>query len=319
MGRIRPARTLDSPPRRGDAEEKTNPAPRRVGGFFLGAHFAGGYNLGIMFRFAGLALVAVLAFAQQPVKPPEPNPSQPTAGRPRIQEAAAPPEVNQALRARIQEFYGYFVKEEYRKAEKLIAEDSQDWFYNHNKPHYLSFEITRIEYSDDFKKANVLALCEQNVLMIGFAGPMKIPTPSTWKLVDGQWFWYIDKDEITRTPFGVIPERASDKPAGPLGKIPVIPSTPDFAMNLVKPDTKLLEVKAGESAEVAITNTAHGPATLSIDGKPQGVEATLDHEVLTAGQKAVLSVHAAAGAHAGRILVRIHETGELIPIEIRFH
>jgi len=257
-----------------------------------------------MFRFAGLALFAVLAFAQRSVMPPEP----------------APPEVDQALRARIQEFYGYFVKEEYRKAEKLIAEDSQDWFYDHNKPHYLSFEVTRIEYSNHFTKADVLTLCEQNILMVGFSGPMKIPTPSTWKLIDGQWFWYIDREEITHTPFGVIPERGSDKPSGPLGKLPVIPGTPDFAMNLVKPDTKLLVVKAGDSADatVTITNTAHGPATLTIEGKPQGVEAKLNHGLLSAGEKAVLSVHAAADAKPGRILVRVHETQELIPIEVRF-
>ncbi len=256
-----------------------------------------------MFRLAGIALLAVSAFAQQSVIPPEPP----------------PPGVDEALRARIQEFYGYFISEQYRKAEKLVAEDSQDWFYDHNKPHYLSIEIRRIDYSDHFTRADVLTLCEQNILMVGFNGPMKIPTPSTWKLVDGQWFWYIDKDEISRTPWGKFPQRAATGAPGGSGRLPTIPATPDFALNRVRPESRSLAVKAGESVEDAITNTAPGPATLSIDAKPPGVEAKLDHEFLSAGQKAVLSVHAADDARPGRIVVRVHETGELIPIELKIN
>jgi hypothetical protein len=256
-----------------------------------------------MFRFAGIALFAVSAFAQPSVMPPEPP----------------PPGVDEALRARIQEFYGYFISEQYRKAEKLVAEDSQDWFYDHNKPHYLSIEIRRIEYSDHFTRANVLTLCEQQILMIGFNGPMKIPTPSTWKLVDGQWFWYIDKDEISKTPFGKMPVKESGKPSSASTSLPTIPATPDFALNRVRPESKSLQVKAGESAEDAITNTAPGPVTLSIYSKPPGVEAKLDHELVSAGQKAVLSVHAAAGARPGRIVLKVHETAELIPIELQIN
>ena len=254
-----------------------------------------------MFRLAGIALFAAAAFAQQSAIPPEPP----------------PPGVDEALRARIQEFYGYFMSEQYRKAEKLVAEDSQDWFYDHNKPHYLSIAITRIEYFDHFTRAEVLTLCEQNILMPGFNGPMKIPTPSSWKLVDGQWFWYIDPEVVSQTPFGKIEARGSSKPSSSSGRLPMIPATPDFALNRVRPETKSLAVQAGASVEDAITNTAPGPATLSIESKPAGVEVKLDHELLSAGQKAVLSVHAAAGAHPGRIVLRIHETGELIPIELQ--
>jgi hypothetical protein len=96
----------------------------------------------------------------------------------------------------------------------------------------------------------------------------------------------------------------------------MIPATPDFALNRVKPESNSLFVRPRRSVEDAITNTAPGPATLSIESKPQGVEAKLDHELLAAGQKAVLSVHAGADALSGRIQLRIHETGELIVIEL---
>ncbi len=255
-----------------------------------------------MFRLAGIALFAALAFAQQSVIPPEPP----------------PPGVDEALRARIQEFYGYFMNEQYRKAEKLVAEDSQDWFYDHNKPHYLSIEIRRIEYFDHFTRAEVLTLCEQNILMPGFHGPMKMPTPSSWKLIDGQWFWYIDKEQVVNTPFGKMPGRAGEQgpSSGGTGRLPMIPATPDFALNRVQPESKSLVVRLGRSVVDAITNTAPGPATLSIEGKPAGVDVKLDHELLSAGQKAALTVHASGVAMPGRILLRVHETGELLSIDV---
>ncbi len=65
----------------------------------------------------------------------------------------APPEVDAALRARISKFYQAHVDGKYRLAEPLVAEDTKDFFYQANKPHYLSFGITRIDYSDNFTKA----------------------------------------------------------------------------------------------------------------------------------------------------------------------
>jgi len=49
-----------------------------------------------------------------------------------------PADVDQALRARITEFFQFHVTGEYRKAEALVAEDTKDYFYDHNKPKYLS-------------------------------------------------------------------------------------------------------------------------------------------------------------------------------------
>ena len=57
------------------------------------------------------------------------------------------------MRARIQEFFDLHVKTQYRKAEELVAEDTKDYFYTHDKPTYLSCEITKIDYSENFTKA----------------------------------------------------------------------------------------------------------------------------------------------------------------------
>src|SRR3954470_14312898 len=130
-----------------------------------------------MHRIALLAVLATALFAQKvPKAPPKP-----------------PARVDEALRARITEFYQYHVNEDYRKAEKLVSEDSQDFFYAHNKPHYLSFRITTIEYLDNFTKAKVTAICEQYLHGLGFEGrPLMVPSTSTWKVVDGKWYWWVD-------------------------------------------------------------------------------------------------------------------------------
>src|SRR5258705_10706026 len=118
-----------------------------------------------MHRFAMVPLVAAFAFAQ---------PNEPFKPRP-------PAEVDAALRARVQEFFDLHVKGTFRKAEELVAEDTKDFFYTHNKPKYLSCEVSKIDYSENFTKANAVVLCEQYILMPGFTErPLKVPTPSTW-------------------------------------------------------------------------------------------------------------------------------------------
>jgi len=249
-------------------------------------------------RFAFLALFTAVAFAQNPAdlfnKPPA--------------------EVDEALRARIKEFYQDHVTQEYRKAEKqVVAEDSQDFFYSHNKPHYLSFEILSIKYLDDFTKARAVVLCEQFIAMEGFLDkPMKIPTPSTWKVVDGKWYWYVDKAELDKTAFGMF----KAAPGTP-GSLPAaIPTTPDFAMNLVKADRQSVTLKPGQSEQVTITNGAAGYMSLAIQGAVPGVEAKLDHNPLKAGEKAVLTLRAGENATSGALGIRVEQTGEQLPIQV---
>src|SRR5664280_2888317 len=120
----------------------------------------------IMLRFILLAIFATGSFAQNPGdafnKPPA--------------------DVDQVLRARITEFYDLHVKGEFRKAEAWVAEDTKDIYYTSNKTKYLSFEIGRIDYSDNFTRAKATVLCEQNIMLPGFLGkPMKVQIPSTWK------------------------------------------------------------------------------------------------------------------------------------------
>jgi hypothetical protein len=251
-----------------------------------------------MFRFFGLFLCCIGCFAQTPAD---------LFNRP-------PADVDQALRARITEFYQDHVDGKFRQAESLVAEDTKDFFYSGNKPKYLSFEITRIDYSEGYTRAKAVVLCEQYVLMPGFTDkPLKVPTPSTWKLVDGQWYWYVDPEQLNLTPFGKM--KAGGGSAS--GKV-VIPKPEEmnFIFKLVTADKATVSLGAGETERVTISNTAPGPMSLALSGAPPGVDVKLDHMNLNAGEKAVLSLRAGTDAKPGVLSIRVEQTNQIIPISI---
>ena len=67
-----------------------------------------------------------------------------------------PQDIDDALRARIKQFYDYHLSRKYRQCEQLIAEESKDDFYVMNKPQLEGYKIGNIEYSDHFTKAKVV-------------------------------------------------------------------------------------------------------------------------------------------------------------------
>ena len=255
-----------------------------------------------MNRFAWFALFAAFAFGQSN----DPFQPKPPAG------------VDAALRARVQEFFDLHVKGQFRKAEELVAEDTKDFFYSGNKPRYLSFEISRIDYSEKFTRAKVTVVCEQYIMMPGFADrPMKVPTPSTWKLENGKWYWYVDQDALLNTPWGRMkPGPFPEKGAGPPPSLASIPTSADFLYKLIRLDKTAVQLKAGESAEVTIASGAPGPVMLSVPADLPGIEATLDKGTLPGGGKATLTLRAAQGAKSGVLNIQVEPTMQRLPLQI---
>lgn len=245
-----------------------------------------------------LAMFAGVALAQNPAdlfnKPPE--------------------KVDKALRARIDEFYQDHVKQQFRKADTLVAADTKEFFYIQNKPAYLSCEVGHVEYSEKFTRAKATVLCEQYFAAPGFTGkPVKVPIPSTWKVEHGKWYWYVDQDRLRQTPFGVM--KAGPGPAN--GGLPTsMPDSADFVLKLVKTDKEKVELKPGQSEDVTITNTAPGVMDLTIMGQVPGVEAKLDHAQMKIGDRAVLTLKAGDKPQSGLFSIRVEQTGMVLPIQV---
>jgi hypothetical protein len=253
-----------------------------------------------MYRTLFLALLAAAAFAQDPAD---------LFNR-------APADIDQALRARITEFFHYHVTGEHRKAEALVAEDTQDYFYNNNKPRYNSFEIKSIEYSDGYTKAKAMVTVKMAVMLPGFNGKvMDIPTGSYWKLVDGKWYWYLTKAMQNASPMGEMhpgPPSADSAPPA----MPMIPGSVNELFAQVKADKSAVAVGPGASDQVVIFNGMAGPIDLTIDGKIDGIQAAFDRSEIKPGEKAAMTVKATDGAKAGQLTIHIKQTGQTIPIQV---
>lgn len=255
-----------------------------------------------MLRFGLAVLLASAAFAQAPAdNGPKP-----------------PAEVDQALRARITQFYQYHVTGEYRKAEKLVSEESQDIYYEAGKRKYLSFEIKTIAYLDDFTKAKVTVTCEQYVSGLGSLGtPVKMPSTSTWKVVDGKWMWYVSPEELAQGPMGKSANAGTKPGAGAKQETPVIPNTPDFALGKIKLEKDTLAVKPNETYTVSVSNGSQGTSTLVLHQVLPGWQVSLDKANLNPGEKAVITFKTGDNPHSGVIEFKADPLGEILAITVK--
>jgi hypothetical protein len=133
----------------------------------------------------------------------------------------APPATDQALRARVDKFYAAFVSGKYKEAYLMVADDSQDKFFELSKDQYKGCEIIRINYTENFTQATVVTSCKRDWRFHGSVTPITFPLTSTWEVLDGQWYWHFVKPTMMATPFSAtgfvpVPPDAAASNAGPL-------------------------------------------------------------------------------------------------------
>src|SRR5580704_19637690 len=125
-----------------------------------------------------------------------------TAWAQQVSPAAA--EAEKAVRARAEKFLQLEVDKNFRAAWALVADDTQDYFFNSGKPNISSFVIDKIEISDDNTRARVTFRVKGIVRAVGLANQeFEFSAFATWKLENGDWFWYVDQSS-KETPFGKI-------------------------------------------------------------------------------------------------------------------
>jgi hypothetical protein len=276
-----------------------------------------------MLRISLVALLATLSFAQTaapPLAPPQPS-----------------AEVDGALRARIKEFYGLLVDHQFRKAEAIVAPDYRDIYYEHDKPRYTSFELTSIAYSPDFTRADVMVTIKMPPLHPLIPASTPVPLPSIWRLLDGDWYWSLRKIDPLEMLHSLVggnptPPTAGAVPGlppiqvGGLGSTPALQTNPNLPAGLGRPeaittmtpggavlpaftmDRSQVTLKPSTTEAVTISNTGSGPMTLFVLGKLAGIDAALDRSRIGPGEKAILSIHAAADAEGGALLIGVTET-----------
>jgi hypothetical protein len=264
-----------------------------------------------MLRHALLLLPAGLCLAQNPADVFE----------------KAPPDVDQAIRARVSKFYQAHVDGKFRAADEVVHEDSKDAFFEAEKTKYRGFEIGKINYSDNFTKAVVTVLVDHDYISQLGRIPIKMPLLSNWKLEAGQWWWYTkpqEDDGYYTTIFGRVKKPTNGVAGGeaPRGQasLPAMPD-PIKLLSGVKADKNEVQLSGSPaSAQVVIQNQMPGNIELRVElenGWP-GLTASFDTVKLNADDKATLTVRD-TGKPLGRpavAKVHIDPTQQVIPIKI---
>jgi hypothetical protein len=232
-----------------------------------------------------------------------------------------PQDVDDALRARIKQFYDYHVASKYRQAEQLVAEESKDDFYVLSKPELKAFQIGKIEYSDKFTKAKVVIIGSMPVLLPMAAGKiMDMPFASYWKIDNGTWCWYYNKEVSRHTPFGDVKEPS--KPVASGSSTPAVPPAPEMIAALqsaLKIDRTSVKLVPGKPQIIKVTNSLPGPASLSIASPYQalertGIKATFDKKNLKGNETAslTLSVDDKTPTGAVPLMITVSPTNQVL-------
>jgi hypothetical protein len=224
-----------------------------------------------------------------------------------------------ALRARVDRFFQLQVDKKFREAESLVAEESKDDYYNDRKYTIKGFTIDKIELLDNNTRARVTIRANATLMMPG-VGPMDFngPAVSYWKVENGEWSYYIDREARLQTPFGRLrdPQPSDARPA-----LPDLPGkAPDIATlrSLVKIDRNAVPLTIGGATEtVAVSNEFPGPVDLDIVfDKVPGLSVELEKKHLETGEKTSIRLRA-AGPGKGDGMVHLQVSPTAAELDIR--
>jgi hypothetical protein len=195
-----------------------------------------------------------------------------------VPSESAPPEVDQALRARVTQFYSANISGKWRDAFQVVADDMQNEYLAASKDTYDRCDTIKITYGDNFTKATVRENCHGEYRWHNTHIPATIPLTSTWKLVDGQWFWYYLKPTEVMTPWGLsaIPPDDPKAPgsSGVNTKIETVLKDPASMakeiLGQIKVDKKEIHLLGYETSreELHISNTMPGTISVQISSPP---------------------------------------------------
>ncbi len=248
----------------------------------------------------------------------------------------APPAVDAALRPRVSKFYQAHVNAKFRVADTVVAEEAKDEFFAMAKPVYQTFEIIKINYSANFTKATVVTVVKRELTIRGNKFPAQAPVTSTWKVIDGQWFWYVDEmaSKELATPMGTMhPGPPSGRPEGMPKDFSAMMEDPKRREALVQSLLKKVSVNKTEivfpadkaAAEtVEITNSLDGPIKLEmvVNGKPAGLTATVDSLDVAAGGKTMIRLKYVPGKEPAKgtanLVISVQQTAQVFDIPVRF-
>src|SRR5579863_5961596 len=185
----------------------------------------------------------------------------------------APPAIDDALRARVTEFYQLYESGKFKQVFLMVADDSQDAFLGSGKEEYKDCHISKVNYTDNFTKAVVVEACKTVWLFHGQTIPSTVPVTTNWKVVDGQWYWYYVKPAFVRSPFSPtgevpLPQDVPEAKASVLPKDPAAEAKAILARVTMDKNTVVLRADKDSKDQVRVQNDMPGWVTVDIGPSP---------------------------------------------------
>jgi len=222
--------------------------------------------------FGGLVMVCASASAQNP-SPQTPAPQSPAVDSSAAQTPSdvfdkAPPAIDDVLRERVSAFYQAHVDGKFRQADQYVAEDSKDAFFAADKPHFLGFQISKINYSDNFTKATVITACKTEMFFHGRKMPVTMPAVTHWKIDNGEWFWHYVQPTEVESPWGTMKAGPDSDSSSVAARIPTDPvAAARSILSKVALDRSVVNVDQTKDSkqEIHLKNGLLGPITVLAD------------------------------------------------------
>lgn len=244
---------------------------------------------------------------------------------PAAQVPKVPEKVDKALRARVNEFFQYHVDGTFKNALPLVADETQDEYFNSGKTKLRSFKLEDIKYSDKFDKATVTLTITREWEIRLQNNLVTLPMVTTWKIEHGKWVWYHNKQGEWLTPMGPSDYKAITKNADGSVTLPKInqDTVAEAARKIMdttgadKLDVRFEIAKRG-SDQVVFRNGAQGEVQLEVtpmDPVP-GLTYKFDKLNVGAGQSATLVFQYEPQEKAPPAEVPVHFT--VIPFNITY-
>jgi hypothetical protein len=241
----------------------------------------------------------------------------------------APPAIDDALRAQVGKFYQAFIAGKFKEAYLLVADDSQDKFFELPKEQYKGCEIVKVNYTENFTKAAVVTSCKADWRFHGTTTLTTFPLTSNWKVVEGQWLWHYEKPTMAASPFsptGFVPVPADSTP-NPSALVPKdIPGAAKAILakvTLDKPSVRLRTYEASQDV-VHVRNDMPGQIKLKLDTPTlAGLNVTVGKTELKAHEETTIVFEwrlndAAKNMSRTTLLLHIQPTSQVFPITILF-
>jgi len=180
---------------------------------------------------------------------------------------SAPPEVMDAVKARVVQFYTYFKEGKFRQAEDLVTEESKELFYNAPKKPLLGFEVSSIQFNENFEEAKVLVNVATMSPLMG-STPFKLPVGGKWIWVNDNWYLHMEGRK-QESPFGKMQGAAGTTPGQGLtaGAFAGRGIKPEMLQNMYGIDRREIHFSRESSGPVERSVILHntGPARLEIE------------------------------------------------------